>query len=288
MVIVYRSMRRQECMERSLVLAAMGINHVVRRNWWDWCLLVDEQDAAGAIAQFDLYEQENRPAPLLEKDADSRVGVQMGVLAYMSVLLGMFFLQGNYSFGVDWTKVGAVDVAAIRSGEYWRLLTALTLHRDLWHLLGNLGFGIIFAIFLSRQLGGGMTWLAILTAGACGNGLNAILQQPEHQSIGASTAVFAALGLLAAFYFFFGRLNRNSWARRWAPLVGGLWVLAWLGTGDASTDIVAHLTGFLAGLLFGSLMGKIPRPVKHDAAVQATTGLITLGAIVVSWGFGLL
>lgn len=284
MVIVYRAAHAQQCMERSLVLAAMGIDYAVRRDWWGWCLQVEEDTVAEASAQIDLYEQENRALPAVSDVSQRGVGVRLGVLVYATVLLSVFVLQGKYAYGIDWTSAGRVDVAAIYSGEYWRMITALTLHRDLWHLLGNLGFGAIFAVFLSHQLGGGVTWLAILVAGALGNGMNALVQPPTHLSIGASTAVFAALGLLAAFYFFFGHLNRNTWARRWAPLVGGLWVLTWLGTGDENTDIVAHLTGFLAGLLLGSLMGKIPKPKKDDAILQVTTGLMALGVIAGAWG----
>jgi len=284
MVIVYRSTDAQECMERSLVLAAMGIDYVVRRDWWGWYLQVGEHAESAATTQIDLYELENRAPPLSPAIAPRSGGVRLGVLVYGAVLLSVFALQGKYGYGINWTAEGRVDVAAIYAGEYWRLVTALTLHRDFWHLLGNLGFGSIFAVFLSRQLGAGVTWLAILIAGALGNGMNALVQPPTHLAIGASTAVFAALGLLAAFYFFFGHLNRKTWAHRWAPLVGGLWVLTWLGTGDENTDIVAHLTGFLAGLLLGSLMGKIPKPKKDDAAVQVTTGLMALGVIAWAWG----
>jgi membrane associated rhomboid family serine protease len=283
MVIVYRATHAQECMERALVLTAMGIDHAVRRDWWGWCLQVEGDTVSDATKQLDLYEQENRAAaapPTLTRPAG---GARLGVLGYATVLLTVFALQGRYGFGIDWTSVGRVDVAAIRAGEYWRMITALTLHRDLWHLLGILGFGALFAVFLSRQLGGGVTWLAILIAGALGNGMNTLVQPPGHLAIGASTAVFAALGLLAAFYFFFGRLNRATWARRWAPLVGGLWVLTWLGTGDASTDIVAHLTGFVAGLLLGSLMGRVPKPARHDVVVQLTTGFMALCGIVGTW-----
>ncbi|MGI9330954.1 MAG: rhomboid family intramembrane serine protease [Gammaproteobacteria bacterium] len=261
----------------------MSIDHAIRRDWWGWYLQVDEAAVTQASQQIDLYEQENQAPPALTGISPRGGGVRLGMLGYATVLLSVFALQGGFRYGIDWTSAGRVDVAAIYAGEYWRLITALTLHSDLWHLLGNLGFGALFALFLSRQLGGGVTWLAILIAGALGNAMNALVQPPEHLAVGASTAVFAALGLLAAFYFFFGRLHRNSWARRWAPIIGGLWVLTWLGTGDENTDIVAHLTGFLAGLLLGSLMGKIPKPSKHESVVQAAAGLLAVCGILGSW-----
>ena len=70
---------------------------------------------------------------------------------------------------------------------------------------------------MAREIGGGFAWLLILAGGAVGNLMNVIVQQPEHTAIGASTSVFAALGLLAAYLWTARRLIRDSWARRLAP-----------------------------------------------------------------------
>jgi len=73
------------------------------------------------------------------------------------------------------------------------------------------------------------------------------------------------------------------WALRWAPLVGGVVLLAWFGTGDQKTDIVAHLTGFLAGtglgaLLPGLLAGKLASP-----GLQRALGMLTLVVVTGAW-----
>lgn len=287
MVIVHRSIRGQDCRERSLVLAAMYIDYSVERTWWGWCLLVPETEEGEARRQLALYEQEQRPAPSRVKAFPPRAGAKLGVLAYVAILLTVFLFQARYAFGIDWTLAGRVDVAAIRAGEYWRMFTALTLHRDVFHLLSNLAFGAFFAALLGSRLGGGVAWLAILLAGASGNWLNSLVQRPEHLSVGASTAVFAALGLLATYFSVPGRLNQETWARRWAPIVAGLWVLAWLGTGDARTDIVAHLTGFVAGFLLGILLGRVPAPGPRDSAVQWVTGVIALAGVIGAWSLAL-
>lgn len=284
MVIVHRSLRSQDCMELSLVLAAMDIDYDVQRTWWGWCLLVPDTEEAEARRQLALYEHEQRLVQFPRKASPLRAGAKLGVLAYVLVLLSVYLFQGRYAFGLDWTTAGRVDVAAIRAGEYWRTITALTLHRDVLHLASNLIFGAFFAALLARRLGGGIAWLAILLAGASGNWMNSVVQRPEHLSVGASTAVFAALGLLATYFSGPGRLNQETWARRWAPIVGGLWLLAWLGTGDARTDIVAHLTGFIAGFLLGILLGRIRGPGPRDGALQWLTGLIALGGVIGAWG----
>src|SRR5207244_553503 len=70
-------------------------------------------------------------------------------------------------------------------------------HADVGHLLANLIAGSILAVFLAQILGGGVTWLSVLASGAIGNAVNALFQPPSHTAIGASTAVFGAIGILA-------------------------------------------------------------------------------------------
>ena len=46
-------------------------------------------------------------------------------------------------------------------GEWWRAVTALTLHGGLSHIAGNLVFGVMFAVLASHSLGVGLTSVLI-------------------------------------------------------------------------------------------------------------------------------
>jgi membrane associated rhomboid family serine protease len=214
-------------------------------------------------------------------------GAWAGVLGYALVLSVVFALQTGYEGGIDWARAGAVEVDRVRAGQWWRVITALTLHADFPHLIGNLIFGGFFGLLLARQIGGGLSWLLILLAGAAGNMMNVAVQRPEHASLGASTAVFGALGLLAAYLWSGRHLLHDTWARRWAPMVGGLWLLAWLGTGDEQTDIVAHLTGFLAGCGLGAVLGAVLAPGQPGPLRQAALGTIAVLGVAGAWALGL-
>src|SRR5207245_1142953 len=85
-----------------------------------------------------------------------------------------------------------------------------------------------------------------LRAGAGGNVLNAVLRGAHHSAVGASTAVFGAIGLLGGLQF--GRKRRRRGA--WLPIAGSLALLAMLGS-DREADIVAHLFGLLVGGVLG-------------------------------------
>src|SRR6185369_4433376 len=110
-----------------------------------------------------------------------------------------------------------------------------TLHADLTHLLSNVTIGGIFIILLCRELGSGLAWSLLLGSGALGNLVNALVQAPTHRSVGASTAVFGAVGILAAISMV---RYRHHLQRRWfIPVAAGLALLAILGTEGKNTDL---------------------------------------------------
>ncbi len=71
----------------------------------------------------------------------------------VTVLLFFFAAARNNAFGFDWLEAGAGHAAAIAHGEVWRAVTALTLHADGGHLLGNLALGSIVALLLAQVTG---------------------------------------------------------------------------------------------------------------------------------------
>lgn len=172
---------------------------------------------------------------------------------------GLLALVHYYkTHGHDWIdKAWARNGRALfEEGEFWRPLTALFVHADLAHLLGNLFFGSLFMYFVHRAYGPMWAWLSVMLAGAVGNALVAALFYPEpFAGIGASTAVFAAVGLLVAHGLIWTRWSRQLRGHRaWlVPLGGGLALLGLFGSGgeNADIDVAAHLFGFVSGALIG-------------------------------------
>jgi membrane associated rhomboid family serine protease len=207
-------------------------------------------------------------------------------IAFAAVILAMFFVEAGYALDQDWLSAGEALAGRLRGGEWWRAVTALTLHADLAHVVGNAVFGAFFAYLAGQYVGSGIALLDITLAGAAGNAANAWLQLPDHRSIGASTAVFAALGLVAVHAW----INRRGWARGWArrsaPLVGALALLTYLGTGDEHTDIAAHLTGFVMGVAGGVLtIGRTIGAVSRR--VDFASGVVAGGILALSWWLAL-
>lgn len=167
-----------------------------------------------------------------------------------ALLLAFFAVTGPRDFGVHWFERGSADAERILHGEPWRALTALSLHADLGHVLGNAIAGTIFIGAACGALGVGLGGALVLAAGGLGNLANALFHGSQHTSVGASTAIFGAVGILAALGVARHRRRGISGRRALAPIAAGLGLLAMLGTGGRA-DLWGHLFGLVAGAALG-------------------------------------
>lgn len=280
--VVFESRNRQSCSDRSLVLAASGIPHRVVDDGVTAALVVPADYSARAVHELRLYDDENPPARPIPRKRVVEQDAVPGVVGYVLVISAVAWLAGYSMFGHNWFEAGRVDGELIRNGEWWRTITALTLHSGARHLIANIVFGVLFGLFAGRLLGSGVAWLAIVAAAATGNAANTLLLESAHRSIGASTAVFAALGLVSGFVFRGQLMAQDRWSYRYGPIVGGLALLMYTGTGGENTDIGAHLFGFVCGFLVGILVIALG-PVPTDKRSQAVAGGLALTLILSSW-----
>jgi hypothetical protein len=88
-----------------------------------------------------------------------------------------------------------------------------------------------------------------------------VIQGPDHHFLGASTAVFGALGVLGGLRSVSG-MRGMTW-REAAPFVAGLMLLALLGAGEedgpGKIDLGGHFLGFAAGAVLGGAVGLARR-----------------------------
>ncbi len=280
-VEVYRSHWRPACEDRAFMLHAVGIESQVLPNGPGWGVFVLPGAAPAARSQLRTYERENPPRRRVLQPEGTHPLAWAGALVYVIVLLLVAWLAGHKAWATDWLDAGALVTTAVRDGEAWRALTALTLHFDVGHLLGNLGFGAFFGWLAAQLLGPGVAFGSGVAAAGAANLVNAWIQPANHVSAGASTAVFALLGLLATYAWRRRADQGERWAYRWAPLVAGVFLLAFTGAGGERTDVLAHLTGFFAGGIAGALLALRPR--MAGSLAQWSAGLAALAALGLAW-----
>ena len=273
------------------MLGAVGIQSITAFDGEHHLLAVDQADAAAAIAHLDSYAGELRtaaPSPIAGNSPPWQPypHAWLGVLIYTLVLVGIGLAVAQGTWHVDDFARGELDAALVQGGQWWRAWTALTLHRDIAHLVANLGGGAWFGYLAARQLGAGSAWALIVTGAAAANLVDAGFGPASYRSVGASTAVFAALGLMAAHSWRTGLNLPRSTARRWAPLVAGVVLLGLLGTGEG-TDIVAHVLGFAMGCVLGALAAQRNVARLLARVPQWLGGVLALGSLAVAWACAL-
>lgn len=254
-------------------------------------VLVEAVVREQALQQLWMYEQEraSRPPPAPEPAPALRGGWR-GAVAYVLVLLLIPFALAQGWLAANPYDVGAMDPREIRAGEWWRALTALTLHWDATHLLGNLCSGVLLGISAAQVWGSARAWLLIAVAAMAANLAEGLLDLGQYVSAGASTAVFAALGLVAA-HAWRSRNQRTRTLRDWVPLIAGVALLGMFGAGAQDpevavtdpTNVLSHALGFVMGAALG-LVVATTRGARWVAAIPAwLAAVITPAALAFAW-----
>jgi membrane associated rhomboid family serine protease len=287
LVEVSRPRTRAAAEQQALVLAAAGISSRLVMADGAATLYVSSLEAARARHELSCYARENAPRrPLLPAVAALR-SIE-GALAYCAVLLFFFAAERRHALSIDWLTAGAAQAGSIQDGAWWRTITALCLHADLGHLVSNLAFGAVAGVLVAELLGTGLGWLAILLVAALGNEINALVHSAGHSAIGASTAVFGALGILSGHTGTSRSVPWRSHIRRWAPVGAGIMLLAFLGFGGERTDIGAHVTGFAIGVAAGLALARAGRRLPHGPWAQRVWGALALALLALAWLMALL
>jgi rhomboid protease GluP len=145
---------------------------------------------------------------------------------------------------------GAKYTPAILAGEYWRLVTPIFLHANIWHIgLNMLNFVILGWAF--ERIFGHLRFVLIYLLAGVWSILASFVFAPQVVSVGASGAIFGLVGAYSAFIL----------AHRLAFRLQGLIPLSWLilvigmniglGFVISGTDNYAHVGGLLSGCLLG-------------------------------------
>lgn len=231
------------------------------------------------------YQQESRrpPPPVVIAPAPLYPHAWVGSALYALVLIGVAIAISAGWGRLDAFDAGEVHAGLVRQGQWWRAWTALTLHLDLAHIAANLGAGAWFGYLAGRLLGPGTAWALIVLGAGAANWIEAMLAAAEHRAVGASTAVFTALGLMAAYTWRERHRMTLRPAQRYGPLFAGVILLGWLGTSGEHTDVMAHLLGFAVGGVLGALIAGARAQRLWRRLPQWVGGGVALGMLALAW-----
>jgi rhomboid protease GluP len=273
--------RRQQADDWLLVLAAEGLSPRLSRIGHDYVVSVPFEESEQALAALAAFERENIPSPPEAPVAPASTWGWTMALGVSAAWLCFLVITGDRHPDVLWFSRGSADADLILAGEFWRTVTALTLHSGINHALGNALFGSLFLGAVFGVLGPGWGVLMVILAGAGGNLATALFYGSAHSSVGASTAIFGAIGLLAANGVMARRQSGGRKVQVWAPAAAAMALLAMIGMSERS-DWVAHAAGLLSGGILG-LIQAVCFPGRPGVAGQWVLGGCGVAIIYQCW-----
>ena len=198
--------------------------------------------------------------------------VLLCVEAFLSGGTGRDFIAPS---NVALCRLGALNAAAIaESGQWWRLLTVMVLHAGVIHFALNAYALWMFGPMLERYLGR-LRYLAVyLIAGFTGAAASFAINDTV-LGVGASGAIFGLLGGLIA--FFWRRRDRGGMAQLRGLIIVVVLNLA-LSASIPNIDNVAHVGGFLGGLVAVWLLDSAPKRGQAVAVRQALALAVPVAA----------
>ncbi|MFD0055445.1 rhomboid family intramembrane serine protease [Streptomyces sp. NPDC127168] len=173
------------------------------------------------------------------------VAVFIAVQALPSSFLSDMVLIGR------WPPAPFVPTEGVAEGEWYRLVTTMFTHEEIWHI----GFNMISLWFLGGPLEaalGRSRYLALyLVSGLAGSALAYLIGSPTTATLGASGAIFGLFGATAALV---RRLNADM-----RPVVILLVISLIFTFTRGNISWQAHVGGLVAGAVIGYAMLHAPR-----------------------------
>jgi rhomboid protease GluP len=270
-------------MDWSLVLVSQGIESIIESaEESGWGLLVPTEDYERTVEILKQYRAENRHWPWRQRISPKGTLFDWGGLGWM-LLIGFFYWVQTHSIPVR--DAGLMDADAVSKGEWWRLFTAIFLHADLGHFAMNASLGVFLLGLTMGNFGTGLGLLAAYLAGSAGNIATWLIFSEGHRSLGASGMVMGCVGLLASQSIFSGAGRPHRLQYAVGSIASGVLLFVLLGLSPGS-DVLAHLGGFVSGLVLGGILLLRPRLAQNTAA-NIFAGVVFCLLVILPWWLAL-
>lgn len=269
-------------MDWSLVLASQGIEALIERTEPEaqWFLVIEAADRERALDSIKRFRLENRRWARRFSPVPGAVRFHAGGFLWAWCLMIWHWLADATGGRLD--AAGVMNGNCLKTGEWWRTITATTLHADVGHLSTNLATGTLLLGLCIPLYGAGPALLLGSLAGAGGNLLALALRTDAWQGLGASGTVLGWLGLLTA-HSLGARTKEPASARmRFAPMFGGTLLFILLGV-DPRADVLAHTGGFLSGVVLGLAFMALSTRFGHPSGIKRASSVGLAALLGWSW-----
>lgn len=203
----------------------------------------------------------------------------------LAVNIAMFIgmaVNGVSLINPNWTallKWGGDFGPFTLGGEYWRLITATFLHAGIIHIGMNM-WCLHYLGPICERVFGRLQTIGIYLLTGIGGWLLSLAHDPRALSVGASGAIFGIAGALVAGAKF-GELSLTYGQKKAliSTVVSFLVISFAYGGFSPGIDNMAHIGGFVSGLLLGLPLGGFARKHKlYQVGIFAVSCVIFFAA----------
>jgi rhomboid protease GluP len=290
-VEITRDGQKRPVLDASLALSSEGVRHWIEFNGDDFLLTVEPLDAARAHQVLQQYNRENEGYRVDDPEV-APFDLYLSPVLHLAIPALFSFWAAAVPWGRWMEQQGGASAVRIVHGgiwnggflfgEWWRTLTATTLHADSEHFLGNMLSGYFIFNLLRRRCGPGTSMLLLTLAAMLTNWTVAAISPPHYFSIGFSTVVFAGLGLLAGIETRYFPQGLRPGLRNITPMLGAFFLAVMTGLGENS-DIKAHFIGFGFGAAFAPVVFWLARHRFETARWQIGSIFAVYAAYATAW-----
>ena len=152
------------------------------------------------------------------------------------------------------SKGAAYGPAIYEHHEYWRLITCMFMHFGLMHLASNMIYLGIIGTTIEKGIGHAKFILLYMLSGFAASVISSAVYYfagDYNVSAGASGAIYGLIGVVV--YLTFKNRGRMSRGNMWFRVTTVLLFIFVSNFLDTSVDAVAHIAGFIFGLILAIL-----------------------------------
>lgn len=205
----------------------------------------------------------------------------IGLCVFVYLTLGLILNSDSPGDLIQWGG----NIIPLSPIEFFRFVTAIFLHATFFHLLLNMISAYYLAIILDKIWDGSKTFIVFFVTGIIANILAFYIRSFFHTdvvlSIGASGGIFGLMGALLGFYYFNKSLSVTL-KKYYSQRILSLFIFnILLGLLITNIDLLVHCCGFLAGILTGFFIEKMPyRFYKSNQTFWSVLWLCSMACIV--------
>lgn len=179
--------------------------------------------------------------------------VLVGINILVYIILGIKGVDFLYPRTKDLIAYGAI-IDRAGNGEYWRFITAMFLHGGVYHIFMNMVVLMVAGMFLEKNIG----WRKMLLLYIFSGVLSGITSLYWHNGniilVGASGAIFGVIGAILL------GLLRNFKENK----IEILFILGYVGVNIlfsfvSNSDMIAHISGLIYGILLSFIIQKVTK-----------------------------